>query len=128
MADLTEDMLMGLPEFRKLLHLSPSGERRMRSEQQDWPPHMAVGRRVFYFRDGVRNFLALRLGVQMGVQPEVGAAADPGAAGLAAQSPPFTAEQMKWLQAGVIHPPGYADDPFRPVDLDETGERGVGHE
>ena len=38
MDDLDDDTLMGLAEFRKLLHLSPSGERRLRGEQQDWPP------------------------------------------------------------------------------------------
>ena len=57
MHDLDDDTLIGLAEFRKMLHLSPSGERRMRSEQQDWPPHLSLGRRVFYFRDGVRDFL-----------------------------------------------------------------------
>ena len=57
MDELSDETLMELAEFRKLMHLSPSGERRMRSEQQDWPPHMAVGRKVFYLRDGVRDFL-----------------------------------------------------------------------
>ena len=57
MDELNDDMLMGLPEFRKLMHLSPRSERRMRGEQQDWPPHLSLGRKVFYFRDGVRDWL-----------------------------------------------------------------------
>lgn len=124
MDDLTDDTLMGLAEFRKLLHLSPSGERRMRAEQQDWPPHMMVGRKVFYFRDGVKSFLVRRLGVPVGRRPAVGAAAGD----RATQAPAFTDEQRKWLQAVFVRPPEDADHPFRPVDLDAPRNQGEGHE
>lgn len=71
MKEMTDDMLMGLPEFRKLLHLSPSGERRMRSEEPDWPPHMVLGRKVFYLREAVRDFLVRQLAAQAGVSPDL---------------------------------------------------------
>ena len=102
MHDLDDDTLMGLAEFRKLLHLSPSGERRMRGEQQDWPPHLSLGRKVFYFRDGVRDFLMRRLGAQVGVQPEGGVAVVPDSGGLGGRAPAFTAEQLVWLRALVL--------------------------
>jgi len=128
MHDLDDDTLMGLAEFRKLLHLSPSGERRLRSEQGDWPPHISVGRKVFYFRDGVRSFLKRLLGAQVGVHPDGGATAEPDAGGLATPAPALTAEQMKWLQVAFFRPPGNANDPFRPVDLDAPRNGGDDHD
>ena len=52
-----DDMLMGLVEFRALTHLSPSGERRYRREQHDWAPHVVIGRRIFYRRAAVLDWL-----------------------------------------------------------------------
>jgi hypothetical protein len=98
MDELNDDPLMGLPELRKVLHLSPSGERRMRSEEQDWPPHITIGRRIFYFRASVRDFLARRLAAQAGVDP-----------------------------AAVVVA-GLGDPIWRPVDLDATDDQGDGHD
>ncbi len=98
MDDLTEDTFMGLAEFRKLLHLSPSGERRMRSEQPDWPPHIVVGRKVFFFRASVREFLARRLAAQAGVDP------------------------------AVVVVAGLGDPIWRAVDLDSTSDRDDSHD
>jgi hypothetical protein len=50
-------VLMGLAEFRALTHLSPSGERTHRRNQADWPPHVQIGRKVFYRRAGVMGWL-----------------------------------------------------------------------
>ena len=122
MDDLTDQTLMGLPEFRKLLHLSPSGERRMRNEQQDWPPSTTLGRRVFYFRDGVRDFLARRLAVSVAVHPEAGESA--GAGDHAVQATAVAAEQRRWSTEVSGRLSGDADDPFRPVDLDAAWNEG----
>ncbi len=75
MDELSEKTLMGLPEFCALFHHSPSSERRLRREQQDWPPHVEIGRRVFYLRDGVRAWL-VRRGVAQGAGSESGLSAD----------------------------------------------------
>lgn len=53
----TEAVLMGLAEFRALTHLSLSGERNHRRRQDDWPPHVQIGRKVFYRRAGVMDWL-----------------------------------------------------------------------
>lgn len=52
-----DEMLMGLAEFRALTHLSPSGERKHRREQTDWAPHVVIGRKVYYRRSGVMEWL-----------------------------------------------------------------------
>jgi len=54
---VNDDVLMGLAEFRTLTHLSPSGERRHRREQDDWPPHIEIGRKVLYRRAAVMDWL-----------------------------------------------------------------------
>lgn len=64
-------------EFR----ISPSTERRMRQEEPDWPPHLRIGRKIFYRREGVRQWLARR----------------EASAGVA-NAPAFTPEQATWLQ------------------------------
>ena len=53
----TDDVLMGLAEFRALTHLSRSGERNHRREKEDWPPHIEIGRKVFYRRAAVMDWL-----------------------------------------------------------------------
>lgn len=53
----TDAVLMGLAEFRALTHLSLSGERSHRRKQDDWPPHVQIGRKVFYRRAGVMDWL-----------------------------------------------------------------------
>jgi hypothetical protein len=70
--DLNEDFVMSLDEFRKLLHLSVSGERRLRSGEPDWPPHLMVGRKVFYLRDGVRDWLKRQVVRSEAEQPTCG--------------------------------------------------------
>jgi len=57
MDDNTDDVLMGLAEFRALTHLSPSSERRHRREQDDWAPHVVIGRKIFYRRAAVTDWL-----------------------------------------------------------------------
>jgi|GEM_PF-4071515 len=54
----TDHVLMGLSEFRALVRLSPSCERKHRREQQDWPPNLEIGRKVFYRRAAVMEWLA----------------------------------------------------------------------
>lgn len=70
MVDLNEDFVMSLDEFRKVLNLSVSGERRLRNEEPDWPPHLMVGRKVFYSREGVRNFLDRQMARSVGVSAD----------------------------------------------------------
>lgn len=55
--DQTTDVLMGLAEFRALTRLSRSGERAQRRAQDDWPPHIKIGRKVFYRRAAVMDWL-----------------------------------------------------------------------
>ena len=97
MNDLTDETLMGLPEFLKVMHSSPSTERRMRREEQDWPPHIVLGRKVFYFRDGVRDFLERQRAAQAGAGPESVVAAEALGGEPAQRSPAFTADQQRWL-------------------------------
>lgn len=52
------DTLMTLEEFRALTHLSRSGERKHRSRGGGWPPHVEIGRKVFYRRSTVEKWLA----------------------------------------------------------------------
>ena len=59
-----EDMLMDLAEFRALTHLSPSCERRHRRGQHDWPPHLEIGRKIFYRRASVVQWLEHREATQ----------------------------------------------------------------
>ena len=103
MDDLTDETLMGLPEFRKLLHLSPSTERRMRSEEQDWPPHLVLGRKVFYFRDGVRDFLLRQQDAHGVARPDVLSAPLHQDDAFASGTPAFTVEQKRWLKAFFVH-------------------------
>jgi predicted DNA-binding transcriptional regulator AlpA len=51
------DILMGLATFLALSHMSRSAERRHRRETEDWPPHIEIGRRVFYRRAAVMEWL-----------------------------------------------------------------------
>lgn len=57
MDQLNDNVLMGLAEFRALTHLSPSGERRHRREHDDWAPHVVIGRKIFYRRAAVLDWL-----------------------------------------------------------------------
>ena len=57
MDQVRDGVLMGLAEFRSLTHLSPSGERRHRREQDDWAPHVVIGRKIFYRRAAVLDWL-----------------------------------------------------------------------
>lgn len=68
MDQLTDGVLMGLSEFRALTHLSPSGERRHRLERGDWPPHVEIGRRIFYRRAAVMSWLERQEAKQGGVR------------------------------------------------------------
>lgn len=68
MDQATKDLLMGLAEFRALVRLSPSGERRNRHEQVDWPPHVEIGRKIFYRRAGVMQWLERQEAKQGGVK------------------------------------------------------------
>jgi hypothetical protein len=108
MHQLPDDVLMGLSEFRALTHLSPTCERRHRCEQDDWPPHVEIGRRIFYRRAGVMNWLARQetnragvhdLGADLGGAPELDAAISRRVSELAANAPALTAEQVVWLGA-----------------------------
>jgi len=68
MDQIRDDVLMGLVEFRALTHLSPSGERRHRREQPDWPPHVGIGRKIFYRRAGVMQWLERQEAKQGGIR------------------------------------------------------------
>jgi predicted DNA-binding transcriptional regulator AlpA len=52
------DTLMTLEEFLALTHLSRSNERKHRSQDEGWPPHIEIGRKVFYRRSTVEKWLA----------------------------------------------------------------------
>lgn len=52
-----DDPLLALGEFRELLHLSPSGERKKRREQDDWPPHLVIAGKIFFRRSAVTDWL-----------------------------------------------------------------------
>jgi len=58
MDQLIDSVLMDLVEFRALGRLSRSAERKHRREAQDWPPHLTIGRKVFYRRAVVMDWLA----------------------------------------------------------------------
>ena len=72
-------------QFCKELNLSLGTERRLRQAGQDWPPHLRIGRKIFYRRDGVRQWVARK---------EVAA---PGI-GSAASLTVLTPDQITWLQ------------------------------
>lgn len=55
--DQTDYVLMGRAEFRALTRLSRSGERAQRRAQDDWPPHIKIGRKVYYRRAAVMGWL-----------------------------------------------------------------------
>ena len=61
------NVLMGLAEFRALTCLSPSGERRQRRGKADWPPHIKIGRKIFYRRAGVMDWLERQESKQGGI-------------------------------------------------------------
>jgi hypothetical protein len=52
------EILMELQEFRALMHISVSGEREHRRVDDDWPPHITIGQKVFYRRATVMEWLA----------------------------------------------------------------------
>lgn len=52
------DLLMTLEEFRALTHLSVSNERKHRGQDEGWPSHFRIGRKVFYRRSTVEKWLA----------------------------------------------------------------------
>lgn len=124
-----DDVLMGLAEFRALTHLSPSTERRMRRQEQDWPPYVEIGRKVFYFRDGVRDYLdrhRVANDVNDGGVDMAGVIARR-VAELAAQAPEITPAQERWLRA-IFGRREQADDPLVGyLDLDASQGRGEGH-
>lgn len=119
MDQLPDYVLMGLSEFRALAHLSPTCERRHRRERDDWPPHVEIGRKIFYRRTGVMDWLArqeanlagvLGLGADLGGTRQQDVAIQKRAAELAASAPALTVEQVVWLRAvfasGVGHSAG----------------------
>lgn len=108
MNPLPDDVLMGLSEFQALTHLSPTCERRHRCEHDDWPPHVEIGRKIFYRRAGVMNWLARKetnragvrdLGADLSRAPELDATIWRLASELAANAPALTTEQVVWLRA-----------------------------
>lgn len=50
--------LMPLTEFLQETGMSQSTERRLRQEQEDWPPHLSLGKRIYYLRSGWADWLA----------------------------------------------------------------------
>lgn len=65
------------------LGISLSTERKMRQEEPDWPPHLLIGRKIFYRRESVRQWVARR---EAGAKPTVSV-------------PTFTPQQADWLQS-----------------------------
>lgn len=55
--------LMGLSEFLGESGMSPSTERRLRNEEEDWPPHVVIGKKIFYLRSGWADWLTRRAGL-----------------------------------------------------------------
>ncbi len=68
MGQMNEELFMGLREFRAVAHLSPSGERRHRLEDDDWPPHVEIGRKILYRRAGVMEWLERQEAKQCGIK------------------------------------------------------------
>jgi hypothetical protein len=89
-----------LDEFR----ISDSAERRLRKEGTDWPPHLLIGRKVYYRRETVAGWLRNRESALR--QPGSHHAADTeqltgvlrSAKILAESAPPLTAEQAQLLR------------------------------
>lgn len=111
-------MLIPLEEFRDQLGISVSTERRLRQQKgHGWPPRILVGRRVFYWRQGVLDWLAGQLadedfdqsepipaGAGAEIAPELDESAQVLTAGRPLEAPTFTAEQISWMRAFFAHP------------------------
>lgn len=54
------DTFMTIEEFLALTHLSRSNERKHRTSDDDWPPHVRIGRKVLYRRSTVEEWLSER--------------------------------------------------------------------
>ena len=54
----SDNELMPLSEFLQETGMSQSTERRLRQEQEDWPPHLSLGKRIYYLRSGWADWLS----------------------------------------------------------------------
>ena len=51
------DELMSRKHFLEKLEISDSSERPRRKGDHEWPPHLLIGKKVYYRRSAVDNFL-----------------------------------------------------------------------
>jgi hypothetical protein len=56
----TNGFLIPRSELLKQLHLSDASERRQRVAGADWPPHVLIGRKVYYRRSQVEAWVLRR--------------------------------------------------------------------
>ncbi len=93
-------------QFLKELGISDSSERRRRKEGADWPPHLLIGRKVYYRRESLSDWLHQRESATQSVQrgpdrtgdAEAMTAVLRQAKVLADAAPPLTAEQALLLR------------------------------
>jgi hypothetical protein len=86
--------------------ISDSSERRLRREGADWPPHLLIGRKVYYRRESLSDWLHRRESTTRPAQrssdrsddPEVITAVLRKAKVLAESAPPLTTEQALLLR------------------------------
>ena len=70
----SDNELMPLSEFLQETGMSQSTERRLRQEQEDWPPHLSLGKRIYYLRSGWAQWL---VGQAKAIRARRGSVADP---------------------------------------------------
>jgi phytoene dehydrogenase-like protein len=86
--------------------ISDSCERRRRKEGADWPPHLLIGRKVYYRRESLSDWLRQRESATQSVQRGLDRTGDAEAMTavlrqakvLADAAPPLTAEQALLLR------------------------------
>jgi hypothetical protein len=87
-------------------NISDSCERRQRKEGADWPPHLLIGRKVYYRRESLSDWLRQRESVPKDLNQgrdrtddaEAMTAVLRQAKVLADSAPPLTAEQARMLR------------------------------
>ena len=110
-----------IPRKRLLdeLGISDSSERRGRTGNRDWPPHLSIGKKIFYRRASVDDWLrhqeatsrsAHRDATSSGIDAETMTAILRRAEALADSAPPLTAQQIQILRSLLSSPSG-ADAP-----------------
>ncbi|ASL16272.1 hypothetical protein MYCOZU2_03898 [Mycobacterium intracellulare subsp. chimaera] len=69
----TGSELLSRKQFLAKIGISDSGERRGRTGERDWPPHLLVGQKVYYRRAAVDDWILRQEAICNSGPPEVGA-------------------------------------------------------